>query len=236
MTDLVSARRSDETDISSPPVIAISALCIGYEKHVLLENADLCLHEGKLAVLMGANGHGKTTFLHTILGLHPLMSGSVSILGRAAHLGQDGIGYLPQGRRVPVPQITALDYVTSAWRGGRLGPLNFSATCRKDVARALELVGAAGFAHRPMGLLSGGEKQRVFLAVALLAHPKILILDEPMTSVDAEGQQQIASLLARLCRDLRLTILVSTHHLDPFRHTPHLALRLTHCRLEKSDV
>ncbi|XAO71100.1 MAG: ATP-binding cassette domain-containing protein [Acetobacteraceae bacterium] len=236
MTDFVSARRSDEIETSRPPVIEISALRIGYGKHVLLENADLCLYEGELAVLMGANGHGKTTFLRTILGLHPYMAGSVNILGRAAHLGQGGIGYLPQGRRMPVPQITALDYVTSAWRGARLGPLNFSPACHKDVARALELVGAAGFAHRPMGLLSGGEKQRVFLAVALLAHPKILILDEPMTSVDAEGQQQIASLLVRLCRDLRLTILMSTHHLDPFRRTPHLALRLTHCRLEKSDV
>lgn len=236
MIEFVSARRSDEIGIPSPPVIEISALRIGFGKHVLLEKADLCLHEGELAVLMGPNGHGKTTFLRTILGLHPYMAGSVNVLGRAAHPGQGGIGYLPQGRHVPVPQITALDHIKSAWRGARLGPLNYSSTCHKDVMRALGLVGAAGFAHRPMGLLSGGEKQRVFLAIALLAHPKTLILDEPMTSVDAEGQQQIVSLLARLCRDLRLTILMSTHHLDPFRLTPHLALRLTQCRLEKSDA
>ncbi|MEE8658047.1 hypothetical protein CGLAMM_05430 [Acetobacteraceae bacterium EV16G] len=236
MTDIVSAHRTIDTGIASRPVIEISALRIGFGKHVLLEKADLCLHEGQLAVLMGPNGHGKTTFLRTILGLHPCMAGSVKILGRAAQLGRAGIGYLPQGRRVPVPQITALDHVKSAWRGDRLGPLNFSSTCHKDVMRALELVGAPGFAHRPMGFLSGGEKQRIFLAIALLAHPKILILDEPMTSVDAEGQQQIVSLLARLCRDLRLTILMSTHHLDPFRLTPHLALHLTQCRLEKADA
>lgn len=236
MTSIETVRQSGEEIIAEPPVLEIKALSIGHGAQILLENINFSLSEGCLAVLTGPNGRGKTTLFRTILGLHPSISGVIQILGRDMDARPNPISYLPQSRRVPMPQLTAIDHVKAAWRGKFLGPINVSSSCRADVARVMSLAGASPFAHRPMGLLSGGEKQRVFLAIALLDHPKILILDEPMTSVDAKGQEQIAMLLSKLCRELRLTILASTHHPEPFHHVPHVALKLTHHRLEQGDA
>jgi zinc/manganese transport system ATP-binding protein len=149
------------------------------------------------------------------------------VLGRPARRGNPNIGYLPQLRGAAHSgRLSGRDMLLSACDGPRWGLPLPGAAARRDVARVLALVDGAALADRPFAELSGGERQRLMLAQALLGAPRILLLDEPLASLDPHHQQAVVDLVRRLQRELGLTVLFSAHELNPLLGALDLVLYL----------
>lgn len=171
---------------------------------------------GGIVALIGSNGSGKSTMLQVVLGLLPMASGSVRVFGGRPGENNDLIGYVPQDYVAGAGEaIRARDAVTLGLTGRRWGLRRTTAADRAKVDEALRWVEAEEFADRRLSQLSGGQRQRVALANALVGHPKMLILDEPLAALDLRNQHEIVRLLARLNADLAVTILVVAHDLNP---------------------
>jgi zinc/manganese transport system ATP-binding protein len=171
---------------------------------------------GCMVAVIGSNGSGKTTLLQAVLGLIPVASGSVCVFGRPAGAGNDAIGYVPQDYVATAGEaIRARDAVMLGLNGRRWGLSRPSAADRRRVDEALAWVEATDFADMRVAQLSGGQRQRIAIASALVAQPRMLILDEPLASLDLRNQQEIVKLLARLNTELGVTILVVAHDLNP---------------------
>ena len=183
----------------------------------LWSGLDLQVEPGELVAVLGPSGSGKTTLLRAILGLERLSGGTIEALGAPVRrAGNRRIGYVPQQR--PLPRETPLrgrDIVGLGVDGHRFG-LPFSR--RKDRARVDELltaVGADAFADRPVGLLSGGEQQRLRVGQALADDPRLLLCDEPLTSLDLANQQAVVRLIDRHRRERDAAVLLVTHDVNP---------------------
>ena len=169
---------------------------------------------GERLGVLGPNGGGKSTLLKIALGLLTPDEGEVRVWGMSPRQARrEGVvGYLAQRMEA------ALDFPLSARQTVEVGAARRLApwravprAMRERVDRAIELVGAAAYADRPVGRLSGGQLQRVLIARAVACEPKILALDEPTVGVDAEGQRRFGALLSTLHRELGLTILLVSH-------------------------
>jgi zinc/manganese transport system ATP-binding protein len=189
---------------------------------VVWGEVDLTVRAGEFVAVLGPNGSGKTTLLKALLGLAATAPGSVRVLGGAPGAAARGIGYLPQrhGHDAAVP-IRAVDLVRLGMDGPRFGvtlPLGPGGArrrrSRERVAEAIELVGASAYAGRPLSELSGGEQQRVLIAQALVREPRILMLDEPLDSLDLPNQAAVAALLARVCRAEGVAVLLVAHDVN----------------------
>lgn len=182
----------------------------------VLANISLDIPFGAFIGVLGPNGSGKTTLMRAILGLLPPSGGSIRVLGRAATRGNSAIGYMPQVHGAsPGLWLSGWDFVASGANGDRLGlPIPGKAE-RADIDRALDLVGARDLARRPLGEMSGGERQRLLLAQTLIGQPRLLLLDEPLISLDPHHQQEVVSLIKSLQRELSITVLFSAHELNP---------------------
>jgi zinc/manganese transport system ATP-binding protein len=166
--------------------------------------------------VLGPNGAGKTTLTRAILGLVPVSAGRITVLGSPASRGHARLGYMPQTRSAAASaRLCGWDFVASAVDGHRWGLPMPGAAGRREVARVLELVDAADLARRPLADLSGGERQRLLLAQALLGTPRLLLLDEPLISLDPHHQSAVVALVRRLQQALRLTVLFTAHELNP---------------------
>ena len=179
-------------------------------------HVDLEIGEGEFAAVLGPNGAGKTTLVKCALGLVPLTEGSVGVFGRGVRRGNDDVGYLPQRRTFDSDlRIRGLDLVRLGLDGASWGlPLPFSGRAAGErVRRAIRLVGADGYAQRPLGEMSGGEQQRVLIAQALVSGARMLLLDEPLEGLDLNSQQAIAGLIQRICADQR--VLLVAHDVNP---------------------
>jgi zinc/manganese transport system ATP-binding protein len=182
---------------------------------VIWEEVSLTVGEGEFAAILGPNGSGKTTLLRVLLGDLRLSSGSVSVLGRPAGDANRAIGYLPQRRHFDAGmRIRGIDVVRLGLEGARWG-LPLRRGWRTRVDEVISLVGAEAYATRPIGRLSGGEQQRLLIAQALVSSPRLLILDEPLDSLDLPNQSATAALLGRICRDQRVTVLLVAHDVNP---------------------
>jgi zinc/manganese transport system ATP-binding protein len=170
---------------------------------------------GEFAAILGPNGSGKTTLLRVLLGELGLTHGSASVLGLPPGARPGEIGYLPQRRHFDAgARIRGIDLVRLGLDGARWGlPLRRQAT--EQVDEALELVGAGAYARRSIGRLSGGEQQRLLIAQALVSRPRLLLLDEPLDSLDLPNQTAVAALLARICRQQQVTVLLVAHDVNP---------------------
>jgi len=182
----------------------------------LWSGLDLDVQPGELIAVLGPSGSGKTTLLRAILGLEPLSAGTITALGEPVRgRGNRRIGYVPQQR--PLPPDTALrgrDLVALGVDGHRFG---FPWPRRGDRARVEQLVhevGAEAFADRPAGTLSGGEQQRLRIGQALADHPRLLLCDEPLTSLDLANQQAVVGLIDRHRRS-GASVLLVTHDINP---------------------
>ncbi|WP_409047658.1 metal ABC transporter ATP-binding protein [Microbacterium sp. HA-8] len=178
---------------------------------------DLEVEPGEFLAVLGPSGSGKTTLLRAILGLEPLTEGAITALGepvRAA--GNRRIGYIPQSR--PLPRDAALrgrDLVALGVNGHRFGlPIPRRAD-RERVDALLDAVGARDFADRPVGQLSGGEQQRLRAGQALADDPRLLLCDEPLTSLDLANQQAVIGLIDRHRRATGAAVLFVTHDINP---------------------
>jgi zinc/manganese transport system ATP-binding protein len=183
---------------------------------VVLADVTLDIAESDFIGVLGPNGAGKTTLIRAVLGLVRPAHGAIRVLGRPARRGNPAIGYMPQLRGgLPALRLSGGDFVASAVDGHRLGlPLHRQAR-RDETERVLGLVGAGELAHRPLAELSGGERQRLLLAQALIGQPRLLLLDEPLISLDPHHENEVVSLVKRLQSELGVTVLFSAHELNP---------------------
>lgn len=196
----------------------------------LWSGLNLTVHAGELVAVLGPSGSGKTTLLRAILGLDELSEGTITVRGeRVKGRGNRSIGYIPQSR--PLPPDTALrgrDLVALGVNGHRFGPPLPHRGEKQRVNDLLEAVGAADFADRPVGLLSGGEQQRLRVGQALADNPGLLLCDEPLTSLDMANQQAVVSLIDRHRRESDAAVLLVTHDINPLLHQVDRILYLAH--------
>jgi zinc/manganese transport system ATP-binding protein len=178
------------------------------------------IHHGEFVAILGPNGAGKSTLLKAILGLLPLAAGRASVLGRPPGAANDRIGYLPQRRNFDEgTRIRGVDVVRLGLDGARWGipipglPIRAREAAR--IAEVIELVGATGYARKPIGELSGGEQQRLLIAQALVRRPGLLLLDEPLDSLDLPNQAAVAGLVRRICREENVAVLLVAHDVNP---------------------
>ena len=182
----------------------------------VLADVNLAIEEGEFIGLLGGNGAGKTKLLRAALGLIAPRRGSISAFGRPAARGNPAIGYLPQSRAIPTQlRLSGRDFVACAVAGAHWGLPLADRAGRAEVDRVLELVTATALARRPLAEMSGGERQRLLLAQALLGRPRLLLLDEPLISLDPSHQAGVVELVASLHRSLGVTVLFSAHELNP---------------------
>jgi len=196
--------------------VTLAGATLAYGERVVLRDISLAIGERDFVALLGPNGAGKTTLLRAILGLVPLRAGSLRVLGAPARRGHPGIGYLPQARRAaPHPRLVARDFLACCALHRRWGPPRLGRAVRREAEAALDLVGAAPLGPRPLADLSGGERQRVLLATALLGRPRLLLLDEPLASLDPNVQREAVLVLRRVQHELGITVLLSAHQINP---------------------
>nr|WP_244848004.1 ATP-binding cassette domain-containing protein [Caballeronia sp. SL2Y3] len=182
----------------------------------ILNDASFTVHTGEFIGVLGPNGAGKTTLMRALLGLVPVASGAIRVNGEAVVRGNPSIGYMPQIRAgLANRRVLGRDFVAMAADGHRWGLPRRDARTRADVERVLDLVGARQLAARPLSELSGGERQRLLLAQCLLGNPRLLLLDEPLISLDPRHQTSVVELVRRVQRELNITVLFSAHELNP---------------------
>lgn len=198
------------------PALAFDGVSFSYGGcDLVLSDATFSVPEGEFLVVIGPNGGGKTTLLKLALGLLEPMSGSVALFGLSPREGGRLVGYVPQeaGRNRDFP-ITALEVALQGCLGSRADRRGwrYDASDRDRARSALALMGMESFARHPMGGLSQGQRQRVLIARGLASEPRMLLLDEPLASIDQESRELLLSKLASLAG--KKTVVMVSHDLS----------------------
>jgi zinc/manganese transport system ATP-binding protein len=186
--------------------------------------ATLEVARGEFVAILGPNGAGKSTLVKALLGIVPLSGGRATVLGRRPGDAGRDIGYLPQRRNFdPGLRVRGIDIVRLGIDGDRWGvPMPGGGRLfrsrreqQRRVDEVIELVGATAYASRPIGQVSGGEQQRLLIAQALVRGPQLLLLDEPLDSLDLPNQASVAALITRLCTERGVTVMIVAHDANP---------------------
>ena len=197
-------------------VVETEALALALGGRTVLREASLAIGDGEFIGVLGPNGAGKTTLMRAILGLITPAAGRIRVLGSVPARGNAAIGYMPQMRGdLAGRRLSGWDFVASVVRGHRLGLPRLDAAGRSEVTWALDMVGARDLARRVLAETSGGERQRLLLAQTLIGRPRLLLLDEPLISLDPSHQQAVVELVKSLQVELGVTVLFSAHELNP---------------------
>lgn len=200
----------------APPILELRDLDVSLGGRRVLEGVSLQVGEGQFAGLIGSNGAGKTTLIKAILGLIDPEVGQVLIAGKPRSRRNPLVGYVPQKIHLdPDVPLRARDLVGLGLDGHRLGFPRRSAARRQAVDEALEAVGAGSFADSRVGHLSGGEQQRIMIALALIGRPRLLLLDEPLANLDISSVNEIVTVLAKICADHQVAVMISAHDMNP---------------------
>ena len=194
-------------------VIEIRDLTFAYDKDIVLENVNLTVEEKDFLAIIGPNGGGKSTLLKLILGVNKIQQGTIRVLGEAPHKNLSAIGYVPQNTNINTEfPIKVIEVVLMGHVGEKKPLFGYGKDEIACAMGALAQVGMQDYAQSKIGSLSGGQRQRVMIARALCAHPQILILDEPTSSIDIKGQKEIYELLKMLNENI--TIIVVSHDIS----------------------
>ncbi|MDX6311321.1 MAG: zinc/manganese transport system ATP-binding protein [Streptomyces sp.] len=207
---------------ASGRVVSLRGAEVRVGGRTLWSGVELDVGAGEFVAVLGPNGVGKSTLVKVLLGVLPTAAGEVRVLGEQPGQAGQRVGYLPQRRSFDASlRMRGTDIVRLGWDGDRWGvplPGPFGAR-RKAAARriteVIELVGASSYAHRPIGQCSGGEQQRLLIAQALVRRPELLLLDEPLDSLDLPNQAAVAALVGRICREEGVTVVMVAHDVNP---------------------
>jgi zinc/manganese transport system ATP-binding protein len=181
----------------------------------ILVDTSFAIEQGEFIGLLGPNGAGKTSLMRAILGLLPPTVGDVRVFDHAPQRGNPAIGYVPQTRTLlSDSRVRGLDLIASSVRGERWGVPSLRRADHELIDETLATVGARELAERPLSAMSGGERQRIILAQAMLGEPRLLLLDEPLISLDYRYQEAVIELVRRFARDRNITVLFSAHELN----------------------
>ncbi len=196
-------------------IIAAKDLSAGYKDKPVWEHAQFSVEKGQFVAVLGPNGAGKTTLFRLLLGLAQPVNGSLAVFGKTPSRGDPRIGYIPQ--RHPIDAETGIEAVEIVRLG--LYGTDYGISLAKDATSkamaVLKTVGAEELAHRPLGALSGGELQRVFLAEALVGEPDLLLLDEPLANLDIRRESDFVQLINNVVRSRGVTVLLIAHNINP---------------------
>ena len=198
------------------PLVELRGAAVRMGSRTLWSDLVLGLGEGEFLAVLGPNGSGKTTLLKVLLGLVPLAAGTVRVNGAEPRVGNHELGYVPQQRAFDrsLP-IRGRDLVRFGIDGHHWGLPRHPRAIRARVDEALEAVGATDYADAPVGLLSGGEQQRLRIAQALLDDPKVLLCDEPLLALDLASQQSVTRLIDERRRQAGTPVVFVTHEVNP---------------------
>jgi zinc/manganese transport system ATP-binding protein len=206
--------------VSPPSAVSLRDAAVRVGDRTLWHDVNVDVPAGQFVAILGPNGVGKSTLIKAVLGVIPLAAGEAFVFGQPAGMANRDIGYLPQRRSFDSSlRVRGIDVVRLGLDGDRFGlPWPWSAKNReagRRVREVIERVGASSYAMRPIGELSGGEQQRLLIAQALVRDPRLLILDEPLDSLDLPNQSAIAELIRRVCVDSGVTVLMVAHDVNP---------------------
>jgi zinc/manganese transport system ATP-binding protein len=208
---------SSSTANESIVLLADVSLKVGQTS--ILNNVNASIHSGEFIGIFGPNGSGKTTLVRALLGLTPCSSGTITLFGEPVTRGSRLIGYMPQViKTCETARLSVRAMIMAVQAGERWGmPYNNSAAVQ-EVDEVLELVELRHLAEAPFCQLSGGEKQRVQLAQALLGKPKLLLLDEPLASLDPYHQQHLVGIISNVKKITGATVIFIAHDINPLLH------------------
>jgi len=196
-------------------VVELDRATISIGERNVLADTSFAIKSGEFIGVLGPNGAGKTTLMRAILGLLAPTAGALQVFGGKPLRGNSAIGYLPQVRTVlPDLSLRGLDFIASSMHGERWGLPHISGADRAMIDDTLALVGARNLADRPLSAMSGGERQRLLLAQVLLGKPQLLLLDEPLISLDARHQEVAIDVVRKACHERGITVLFSAHELN----------------------
>ena len=195
--------------------IVFSDAAIKRGDHIIWQHGTFTIPTGSVTAIVGTNGTGKTTMMRAELGLLPLCHGSLTVLGKPAGEMNKRIGYVPQSYVANVDSnLTAEQSVLLGLTGTRFGIHPITKAQKAKALEALEFTGIADKARYRLSELSGGLRQRVAIAQALVCDPQLLMLDEPLANLDLASQRATVHVLAKLNRELNMTIQVVAHDLN----------------------
>jgi zinc/manganese transport system ATP-binding protein len=216
MTLMVEKVTDRVTTPKQTPLVELSGVSIELGGRSILHDVSARIERGEFVGVIGPNGTGKSTLLRVLLGLVRPVAGEVRFAGEPVRRGNPSVGYSPQNRAFDrdLP-MTARDFVELGVDGTRWGLRLPGRGQREKVDAILEAVGAGAFADAPLGQLSGGEQQRLSIAQALVSGPSLLLLDEPLASLDLRSQREIVALVDRLRREIDVAVLFVTHGVNP---------------------
>ncbi|MCU1583393.1 MAG: zinc/manganese transport system ATP-binding protein [Microbacteriaceae bacterium] len=201
---------------SSSVAIELDSAELRYGDRRLWSGLSLSVERGEFIAVLGPNGSGKTSLIKVLLGLRPLTSGTVRLGGEPPRRGSSRVGYVPQQRGFDSDLgARGIDLVALGFDGHRYGVPWPNPTKRRLLNEVIEQVGASRFAYSPIGLLSGGEQQRLRIAQALLSSPQVLLCDEPLLSLDLANQKAIVDLIDERRRASNTAVVFVTHEINP---------------------
>lgn len=197
-------------------VAELTSARLAFAERVLWDQLDLAVRAGEFIAVLGPNGTGKTSLLKVLLGQLPLTAGKVTICGKPVEKGSRRIGYVPQHRAIDSGlSLRGCDLVGLGFDGHRWGLTTDRSAKRTAVQRALDQVNGKTLANVPVGVMSGGELQRVRIAQALTTDPVLLLCDEPLLNLDPANARLVSTLIDARRRDANTAVLFVTHEVNP---------------------
>jgi zinc/manganese transport system ATP-binding protein len=204
--------------VAADVVAELTGARLAFGDRVLWDHLDLTVRAGEFIAVLGPNGTGKTSLLKVLLGQLALSAGTATVAGRAIEAGSERIGYVPQHRSVDRGlSLRGRDLIGLGYDGHRWGvtSLRERSAKREAVQQALEQVNGIHLGGVPVGVMSGGELQRIRIAQALAADPVLLLCDEPLLNLDPANARLVSALIDQRRREAGTAVLFVTHEVNP---------------------